>query len=157
MNTRRIGVAMDYGVDCLAKTVPGWREGNTTLDRLDSDIAVYGVPDPVMLELYLQIEEPGCPYIPSVFDCENFSRWYASQVAELWARLVWAGKAPNGCLHHGAVMGKLPVGDLPAGSHCANFFFNDEGRYRMFEPQERRLLTPEEVARTEQVWKLEYH
>jgi len=60
-------------------------------------------------------------------------------------------------LDQGVVSGKIPVGELPAGNHAANFFFNDVGVYRIWEPQQRRLLTQDEVNKSEEIWDLEYH
>lgn len=149
----------DYGLDFLAARVPGWVPGKSVSYRLDREVMTAGLPDAVMVTILEQIPPPGCAYIAGVFDCENFARWYAAQAAELWARLVARGETDGDllCLAQGVVTGKIPVGDLPAGNHAACFFFNDTNQYRMWEPQQRRLLTPEQVALSAEVWRLEYH
>lgn len=146
----------DYGIDFLATKVPGWGP-SSKVERLDRDVPAFGLPREVMVELYEQVPHPSCPYIPGVWDCENFARWYAEHVAELWGRLVAKGKAPRGLLAQGAVLGKLPIGELPAGNHGADFFFDDRNRYSMWEPQTRTLLSDSDVARCLETWKLELH
>ena len=145
----------DMGLEFAASKVPGWGPGSR-IDRLDRDIMTVGLPDSVMVTIYEQVPKSTCPYIPNVWDCENIARRSAVLVAEIWARLVNAGEA-EGCLMQGAVMGRIPVYDQPAGNHCANYFWNDNGIYRMWEEQARVLLTPEQVAKTEATWKLEFH
>ncbi len=161
MKYKKLGArSIDWLPSQAATAAPGWDADSVTniKDSSRNGVMVAGLPDSVMVTLYEQIPAPLCPYIPGVFDCENISRWYAAHAAELWGRLIKRGvlKEPM-LLDHGVVMGVIPIGNLPAGGHAANFFFNDEGRYRMWEPQQRRLLTPEEVARSKKIRELEYH
>ena len=147
----------DLGIEWMAQRVPGWNP-SSRLERLDRNCQALGLPDEVMVELYLQIEEPTCPYIPNVFDCENFSRYYAARVAELWGRLVSKGRVPEKCiLAHGAIFGRIPAGEGAVSNHAECFFFNDRNEFRMFDPQTRLLVSRESVARIEQVWTLEMH
>ena len=157
MKSRPLAQFSDYGVEYMATTVPGWRAGTSRLNTKDKNVMVFGLPDRVMVSIYEQIQAPLAKYLLGVWDCENIARWYAAKSAELWARLVQRGEAPEGCLFQGVVFGRIPVGSLPAGNHAANFFINDKNQYRMYEGQLRRLLTPEEVAKTEQTWELEVH
>lgn len=154
---RPIGVYSDFNVEAMALKVPGWKPGSSVLERWDArDFPVYGLPDAVMVEMYEQITAPHVKYVPNVWDCENIARWAAVHVAELWARLVVREGLEPGCLYQGTVLGTLPVpNELPFGDHGANFFFNDRGDYRMYEFQTKRLLTAEEVARSQAVWRLE--
>lgn len=148
----------DFGLEFMASRVPGWG-GGSRLNRRDRDIMTAGLPDPVMVAIYEAIERPTCPYIPGVFDCENFARLYAARVAELWGRIMVRRAVGDDLflLAHGVILGRIPVGRLPAGDHAANFFFNDRNVLRIWEPQTRYLLTPEEVAKTVAVWELEFH
>lgn len=159
MKTRPLGVYSDFGVEYLATKVPGWKPGNSKLERYDKrDFPVFGLPDKVMVKLFEQIVAPRCKYIKQVWDCENISRWAAVHVAELWGRLVERGEVEPGVLYQGVVLGSIPIPqDLPFGDHGANFYFNDRNEYRIYEYQTRRLLTAEEVARSQAVWKLELH
>lgn len=159
MKARPIGVFSDFNEAAMVGRVPGWKPGTSRLDVLDRrDFPVFGLPDKVMVTLYKEITAPRCRYIKHVWDCENIARWAAVHVAELWARLVERGEVEPGCLNQGAVMGSIPVpNDLPYGDHAAQFFFNNLGQYRIFEYQTMRLLSAEEVARTQAVWTLERH
>ncbi len=149
----------DYGLEFLAGRVPGWVPGKSGLYRLDKNVVTAGLPDRVMVAILEQVPHPQCPYIPGVWDCENFSRWYASQAAELWGRLVNRGETQGNlmCLAQGVVTGSIPVANLPYGDHAACFFWNDQNQYRIWEPQTRTLLTPERVRESREVWRLEFH
>lgn len=157
MKSRPLAQFSDFGVNYLATTVPGWRPGSSVVNRKDAGGMIVGLPDKVMVALYEQVPAPRAKYRKNSWDCENISRWYAVQVAELWARLIERGEVPDACLYQGIVCGRIPVGELPAGNHAACFFFNDKNVYRMYEGQQRRLLTVAEVAKTEQTWELEVH
>lgn len=148
----------DYGLEFLSSRVPGWGPGSR-LNRRDRDIMTAGLPDPVMVAIYEAIERPTCPYIPGVFDCENFARLYAARAAELWGRIMV--RRPVGddlfLLAQGVIYGRLPIGDLELGNHAANFFWNDKNQFRVWEPQRRQLLTGDDVARIAATWELEFH
>ena len=154
---RLLGQYSDFGVEHLATTVPGWKPASSKLERWDArDFPVFGLPDRVMVELYEQIAKPRVAYIADVWDCENIAKWAAVHVAELWARLVARGEVDPGVLYQGVVLGSIPVpNDAPFGNHGANFFFNDRNQYRIFEFQTMRLLSEEEVARSQAVWRLQ--